>query len=345
MRIAFVLPGRGRSGGVRVTVKMCNELLRLGHEVRLLWRRPPSRLRSWIKSAIQRASGGENTDWLGEFTGEAEPYQDLSDLAFEPDEIVIAVGAMTVKDVYDLQAPVIKVRYNHGFSTYRPDLMKSAWSVPMTTLAVAATLVPELEQFSGQRVHAVVPNGIEADQYYDMGLKRDGIGMMFSTHPNKCPQDALAALRKAHQRWPDVPQYVFGPAKRPQEIPKDSYWRYPSVARARELYNRAKVWLMTSKDEGFGLPSLEAMACGAAVVSTDNLGSAEIIQHGVNGFLVPIGDTDQMMKWVQLLLTDESKRKSIAEQGYQTAKAFSWENAVRKMEQALAGLKGQARTT
>jgi glycosyltransferase involved in cell wall biosynthesis len=338
MKISFVLPGRGRSGGVRVTARMGAELLRSGHDVRLLWRRSHDSLSDRIKAALAGWRTGGNTDWLSEFKGVLQPYRSLSDVAFEPNEIVIAVGAMTVKDVYDLQQPVIKVRYNHGFSTYRPDLMKMAWSVPMTTLSVSSTCAAECERLSGQRVHAVVPNGIDEAEYYDMGLKRDGVGIVFSRHPNKRPDDILAILERIRNRRPAVPQYVFGEPRRPKEIRPDSYWRYPPVGKVCELYNRCKIWLLTSQDEGLPGPVLEAMACGTVVISTDNLGSAEIIRHEGNGILVPIGDVSRMMEWVDTLVEDDAMRTRIVEQGFETARGFTWEKAVKKMERALGEL-------
>jgi glycosyltransferase involved in cell wall biosynthesis len=348
MKVAFVLPGRGRSGGVRVTVKMGNELRRRGHDVRLLWRRMPFPSKTWVRFTLvgisERAGLCRDRDWLDEFQGESVPYTCLSEIAFAPNEVVIAVGAMTVMDLHALQAPVIKVRYNHGFSTCRPELMRNAWGVPMPTLTVSNTLVPELERLSGCPVHAVIPNGIELDKYYDMGLGRDGVGMVFSGHPNKRPQDALALLGRIRHDWPKVPQYVFGEPRRPNEIPKGSYWRFPSVAQACELYNRSRVWVLTSQDEGLPGPVLEAMACGAAVVSTENLGSREIIEHGRNGLLAPIGDIDGMTKWVELLLTDEGRRMELVEQGFRTVKRHTWDGAATKMEQALAKLVEECQT-
>lgn len=342
MKIVFVLPGRGRSGGVRVTVEMANLLLSVGHDVRIAWRRPRVTSKAELKLALneiaRRIRGFRDTDWLKCFEGKSEPYSDLSQIMFEKGEIVVAVGAMTVESVYGLDQLVVKLRYCHGFSSYRMELMKIAWGVPMTTIAVSHTLVPKLEELSGEKVLGVVPNGHKTEDYYDEGLGHDGIGMVFSTHTNKAPGDALALLKQIRSRWPSIPLYVFGEPRRPREIPRESYWRFPSISKTRELYSRSKIWLLTSRDEGLPAPPLEAMSCGCAVISTDNLGCREIIEHGENGFLVSIGDIDGFMKYIELLLTSEERRIRLVRAGKETLKRFTWENAVSKMEKVLKSI-------
>lgn len=63
-----------------------------------------------------------------------------------------------------------------------------------------------------------------------------------------------------------------------------------------DLLVASDVCTPTSIREGFGLNLIEAMACGVPVVATDNRGHRTIIEDGVNGFLVGIGDSDAMAK-------------------------------------------------
>jgi N-acetyl-alpha-D-glucosaminyl L-malate synthase BshA len=58
----------------------------------------------------------------------------------------------------------------------------------------------------------------------------------------------------------------------------------------QEILPRADALLSTSEFEGFGLAALEAMACGVPVVATDSGGIAELVEPGVTGHLVPVGD-------------------------------------------------------
>lgn len=339
VNVTFVLPGRGRSGGVRVTVEMARMLLSRGFGVRILAYCPPvgskRYFRELLDSAWCRIQGLTHVDWLADFEGGLESYTDINAVEFKTGEVVIAVGAMTVEAVRQIRQSVIKLRYCHGFSTCYAQLMQQAWGGEMPTIAVARTLVPQLEQYSGHGVLAVVPNGHRTDEYFDEGIGHDGIGMVFSGHPNKAPAFALALLRRIHERWPDVPLYVFGEPPRPRGIPRDSYWRFPSVVKARELYSRSMIWLVPSIDEGLPAPPLEAMSCGSVVVSTDNLGCREIIEPGHNGFLVPIGDIEGFMRCIGRLMNDELLRRRMVDAGQEKVRLFTWENAAEHMEAVL----------
>jgi N-acetyl-alpha-D-glucosaminyl L-malate synthase BshA len=61
-----------------------------------------------------------------------------------------------------------------------------------------------------------------------------------------------------------------------------------------ELLSCADLFLLPSESESFGLAALEAMACGAPVIASAVGGLREIVTHGENGYLFPVGDVDSM---------------------------------------------------
>jgi len=118
----------------------------------------------------------------------------------------------------------------------------------------------------------------------------------------------------------------------PQEIPVDLKDRIEHHFRPTKellgLYNESSIFVLPSLVEGMGLPPLEAMACGCAVVVTDCGGTREYIVDGVNGLVCPIKDAECLFNKVLYLLNNESKRKEIVENGLKTAKQFSYEQMV-----------------
>lgn len=64
------------------------------------------------------------------------------------------------------------------------------------------------------------------------------------------------------------------------------------------------LFLLTSSHESFGLAALEAMACEAPVVASNAGGIPEVVEHGVSGFLSPIGDVDDMAHHALQILRD-----------------------------------------
>jgi L-malate glycosyltransferase len=83
-----------------------------------------------------------------------------------------------------------------------------------------------------------------------------------------------------------------------------------------ELLACADLFLLPSESESFGLAALEAMACGVPVIASDAGGIPEVVDHGVTGFLAPIGDVEAMADAGISLLRDAERwlRASITAQ-------------------------------
>jgi len=102
-------------------------------------------------------------------------------------------------------------------------------------------------------------------------------------------------------------------------------------ARLPEIYRTATVFLFPSLYEGFGMPPLEAMACGVPVVSSDAGALGEVV--GEAGLRRSATDEEGMAGDVHALLLDRARRQELVEKGLQRARLFSWElNAERTRE-------------
>jgi glycosyltransferase involved in cell wall biosynthesis len=91
------------------------------------------------------------------------------------------------------------------------------------------------------------------------------------------------------------------------------------------LYGGARAFLFPSLYEGFGLPPLEAMACGTPVIAYDNSSVSEIV--GRWGLLVPTGDTETFVNKLLRITSDNCLSKEMSHAGLERAKHFSWSKA------------------
>jgi glycosyltransferase involved in cell wall biosynthesis len=95
------------------------------------------------------------------------------------------------------------------------------------------------------------------------------------------------------------------------------------------LYNLSAVLAFPSWYEGFGLPVLEALACGTPVVAADNSSLPEVI--GTAGLMVDAGDADGLADALARLLVDQTLRAQLVVAGREQAGRFRWEAAARQL--------------
>lgn len=93
------------------------------------------------------------------------------------------------------------------------------------------------------------------------------------------------------------------------------------------LYSSCTLMVFPAIYEGGGLPPIEAMACGAPVVSTDTPSISEMTGNGARLFTPR--DHNQLAQIISELLDDDQERKQLAERGRARAAQFSWERAAK----------------
>jgi len=93
------------------------------------------------------------------------------------------------------------------------------------------------------------------------------------------------------------------------------------------LYNAASLLVFPSLEEGFGLPAVEAMACGTPVVASDRGSLPEIV--GEAGRLFDPYDATAMALAICEVLRDDSRRRDMREAGLARAKQFMWAKAAK----------------
>lgn len=116
---------------------------------------------------------------------------------------------------------------------------------------------------------------------------------------------------------------VCGPAGlTPAEVDRDHVDVAGRVGDIAAEYRQAAVLLVTSEAEGFGLPAVEAMACGTPVVAYSNTATTEVVANG--GVLVPDGDIAAMASAVTTLLESDAAWNEASERALARATTFDW---------------------
>jgi len=102
------------------------------------------------------------------------------------------------------------------------------------------------------------------------------------------------------------------------------------------LYSLAEVFVFPSLYEGFGLPPLEAMACGTPVITSRSSSLPEVV--GEAGLMVSSEDSDGLTQAMRRVLDDRALREDLARKGVRQARKFTWQASARKLLTIYQGL-------
>jgi glycosyltransferase involved in cell wall biosynthesis len=150
--------------------------------------------------------------------------------------------------------------------------------------------------------------------------------------------DAIARLPGATLRvvgtGPELAR-LQGQAKRLQLADRVQFLGHVSFERLAAEYRRADVFCLPSRQEGFGIVFLEAMAAGLPIVAARAAAVPEVVADGECGILVPPGDAPELASAFERLLADSAERRHLGEAGRRRVERY---DATKVAEQFLEAI-------
>ncbi len=152
----------------------------------------------------------------------------------------------------------------------------------------------------------------------------------------KDPDALLAAWRSARREGGDLKLVLTGPPSRwAPDMPGATQLGLVDSETLADLYSAAACMVFPSRYEGFGLPCVEAMACGCPVAAFRNSSIPEVVDDA--GILVEDGDGDALGRAAAEMIRDRDRWKRA---GLQRAKKFSWTKTAKATIAAYESLLG-----
>lgn len=198
----------------------------------------------------------------------------------------------------------------------------------------------------------VIPNGIEVDHFGDPTIKPiekytddDYLNILFvgRLEERKGFRYLLRAFRQVKLDVPSARLLVVGAFEKEDRAPYVKYVRHyhlhdvkfigyvPSEELPR-WYHTADIFCAPSTGyESFGIVLLEAMAAGVPIVASDIAGYRSVLQHGVQGELVPPADPEMLAATLTRLLRDLERRAVYGQAGRETAPRYAWEQVTEQV--------------
>lgn len=217
-------------------------------------------------------------------------------------------------------------------------------------VSVSAASARDIAEYMGvdpARI-AVVPLGVDQATFQPRAGERDDkrqriVTTSSSDVPLKGLRHLLTAFRDLARDWPDAELVVVGtPREGPtRDLARQleaqgqlSFVHGLSTADLANLYASATICVTPSLYEGFGLPAIEAMACGTPVIVTDGGALPEVV--GDAGMVVAAGCGDALRRAMDDLLRDSEQRAAFAAAGLaRVRERYGWDRVGEAYEQLL----------
>lgn len=196
--------------------------------------------------------------------------------------------------------------------------------------------------FSGE--YRVIPNGIEVSRFADETISPiekfddDYLNVLFvgRLEERKGFRYLLRAFRQVKKDVGNARLLVVGAYEKEDKVSYLEYVRHYHLHDVKFIgyvpsdelprwYHTADVFCAPSTGyESFGIVLLEAMAAGVPIVASNIAGYRSVLQHGVQGELVPPADPEMLASTLTRLLRDPERRQTYADAGRETAPRYAW---------------------
>jgi len=356
LRITFVLPMflAAPSGGFKVVYEYANRLHRRGHTVTVVhprtldlqggangWR---DLVKSYLWAWKLRWQHRPLIGWFRLDPGvRVRLVRDLRESLLPDGDVIVATAFQTAFPVAGYGGR--KGRGYYLIQSYEDWMgeearVRESWQLPLRKIVVSRWLERRAHELGEGARTVRIPPGLDRDQFRVLHpaetRQRPRVGMLAHPLAIKGTADGVAALAQVRQRIPALEAVLFGTTPRPADLPEwIEYEQSPSPAALVDLYNSCQVFLHPSHLEGWGLPAVEAMACGCALAAAHNEGVDDFAEDGVTALVVPIRAPERLAEAVERHLTEEALRHRLAAAGRERVAQFDWSAAVDLMEETL----------
>ncbi|MGN6638788.1 MAG: glycosyltransferase family 4 protein [Mucilaginibacter sp.] len=346
LKINIVLPflQQAPGGGLKVMYQYANQLANAGHSVVIYhsmytsWTQPVKVFRKNKHIFLQKNLGLKRErypKWFA-FNSAIKSFEvpKITDDFIRNADIMFGTWWATAIEIDALSIEKGKkfnlIQDYEAIMTPHKDLVHRSYQLNMRHMAVSNYLAAKVAAISGKRPD-VIPNAVDIDQFFiETAIERrnpESVCMLYADAERKGSKYGIEALKIVAEKYPDIKVSLFGVYDKPKlNIPKTfKYYHLPENIRA--IYNDSAIFISPSIHEGWGLPPMEAMACGCACICTKIEGHLDFMTDAQTAILVEPANPSQMAESIISLIKDNNHRLKIAYGGNERIQSFSWEKS------------------
>jgi phosphatidyl-myo-inositol alpha-mannosyltransferase len=337
------VPGEKRGGIERAAHVLAEGLARRGHRVVVFSHDPrPAgasfevRALPWARFVRTWVGRRVTMGYLGNLLALLPNYREFDAIIAHGDSLLLPLAGK----------PILRVMHGSALGEAMSARSIGRWILQMgiypqelvTALVEAGTVaVSECARRENPFIRRVIPHGVDPAVFFPSSSDKTRepsvlfVGTLEGRKRGRLLLDIFDRVVRASR--PDASLAMVGPAG--PVMPGVTYHTGVSDGELGVLYRRAWLYASPSTYEGFGLPYLEAMASGTAVLATPNPGSREVLSGGRYGRLA----TDDAFPGALLdLLGDAPARRALEIAGLQRAQEYSLQTMIDRYETLLMEL-------
>lgn len=337
MRITFPILTLSRGGAQRMLVELANRLVEIGHEVTIVM---PSRgiVEYQMKCPILYAGADL-----------------ISEDDFPAGDVIVSnyYKTVSVAQRASEQGKGVHIRLALCYEpTFLPDNNESFASYHLSpNLLVLSRWQQGIVRMNHGIKGRIVPIGLSSD-FYNMHIREASSKLVVTAIVRK-PEGGFSGHREQDYllqqldlikgRHPEIeidlitPPGEYAESSWLQSLFADGHYRLRTPSNDEELryhYNESNIFVSSSTYDSGSLPGLEAMRCGAALVTVYSGGNLEYCVHGSN-CLMSYRYENRLAEDVVTLIRDKEQRERLARKGETGSVRFTWERSVQIFQSEL----------
>lgn len=346
MKINFIIPFTSLTGGIKVVFEYCNRLKALEHDVTIYvpmkaYKFNNSGIIGFFKT-VKASIGnifvrGKKVKWFDlKCKIKLVPY--ISDKYIEDADICVATAWPTAYDVEKLcESKGKKVYFIQHYEIWsgNKEEVDNSYSLDLNQIVIAKWLKDLMYNEFGKK-STVIYNGIDESEFYIKEKKVNNeitISILYHELEWKGFDDGIKAIELVREKYPNIRVKAFG-KKMGENIPDYiEFYENPTREELKNIYIDSDIYVFPSKNEGWGLTVIEAMACKCAIVGTNTGAIAEVATDYKDCLISEPMDIEGLSKNIIKLIEDDELRNKISQNAFELALNFQWSKSVKKMEE------------
>ena len=328
LHIVYLMVWTKVCGGSKIILEYANRLAKRGHKITLI---SYDEKANWFKL-------DENIEFIG-----LDENQQMEDAIPECDLVVPTSWKNIFQAVKYGKAPVTFFEQGGSHIFEVQNLSKEKYNTVKSRMEIVP-FIHTVSEFSKDKIKEnynrdseVICNAIDSKIFYPRdnmnNCDKDNVNITIIGSEGfkfKNINETLEVIKKIKVKYKNINLNWISQDQ--PKINKELVIVNPKQIEIGNILRKTDIFVCNSEYESFCLPALEAMTCGAAVITTDNGGIRDFVKDGYNAIIVKKHNSQDLTEKIELLINNKEIKEKLMKNGMNTSKKFTWEESVNKME-------------